>query len=67
MSQIQVAAETIDKGCDRLRESVQARDQPATVLALIEQVRVDALRALGVGTSLARPADVYRQPARLWP
>jgi hypothetical protein len=67
MSQLQQAAETITKGCDRLRESVLARDHVPTVLALIEQHRSEALRSVGVGTKPGRPADIYKQPQELWP
>lgn len=67
MSQLQQAAETVDKGCDRLRDSVLARDHVPTVLALIEQHRSEALRSLGRGIPPGRPADVYKQPAGLWP
>lgn len=67
MSQLEEAANTVNRGCDLLRESVMNRDHVPTVLMLIEKHRIDSLRSLGVGEKPGRPADVYRQPPDPWP
>lgn len=62
MSQLQQAAETINAGCDRLRAVVADPNVWSTALVLlhVEQLRAEALTALGVETCPPLPPDSFR-------
>lgn len=70
MPDLTEAAQAINTGCDRLRAVVKDPDVWSTVVVLssIEQLRSEALTALGVETCPPLPPDHMKIPYReRWP